>query len=395
MRILFLSRWCPAPADNGSKLRIYNLLRILAARHEVTLVSFRDSSEIPDSGLLARIGVTDCHFVEYRAYNPISLRSLVGFLGSKPRSISDTWSDAMAELIRGQVRRVRFDAVVASQVWMAAYHDCFAGVPAVFEESELGLFRQSLENGASPIDKARCWLTWTKHSRYMRELVSEFACCSTVSPLERDLLVKVAPACRKVAVIPNGIDLAAYDGVIPAAEPATLIFAGSLTYHPNYDAMKWFLAGIYPLIRRDVPGVNLKITGHGADLPLPEQPLVVRTGMVPDVRTLVASASVSIAPIRSGGGTRLKILEAMGLGTPVVATSKAAEGLDVENGVHLLIADTEADFASAVARLLTRESLRQRLAAAARELVRLRYDWQVLAPTVLQLVADAARTRQP
>jgi glycosyltransferase involved in cell wall biosynthesis len=154
--------------------------------------------------------------------------------------------------------------------------------------------------------------------------------------------------------------------------------------------MTWFLAEVYPRIQAQVTDVRLLITGDHADLPLPPTDNLTLTGFVDDVRPLVAAASISLVPIRVGGGTRLKILEAMALHTPVVATTKGAEGLDVQHGDHLLIADTPESFAQAVLRLLGDPALRQKLADNGYQLVRERYDWAAVMPTFLNLIERVA-----
>ncbi len=132
----------------------------------------------------------------------------------------------------------------------------------------------------------------------------------------------------------------------------TLIFTGPFRYLANHDAMVWFLQEIYPQIQRQLPNVCLTITGDHANLPLPHATNVTLTGFVEDVRPLVASSWVSLVPVRVGAGTRLKILEAMATGVPVVSTTKGAEGLEVNDGEHLLIADSAQGFAENVVQLL-------------------------------------------
>jgi glycosyltransferase involved in cell wall biosynthesis len=170
-----------------------------------------------------------------------------------------------------------------------------------------------------------------------------------------------------------------------------LIFTGSFGFGPNYDAMTWFLREVYPRIQAEVPDVSLTITGDHKNLPLPPATNVTLSGFVDDIRPLLAAAWLSLAPIWSGGGTRLKILEAMALGTPVVATSKGAEGLDVEHNVHLLIADTPQTYAEAVLQILRQPELRERLAACAYELVRQKYNWPTVMPRFLDLVDRVAQ----
>jgi glycosyltransferase involved in cell wall biosynthesis len=158
--------------------------------------------------------------------------------------------------------------------------------------------------------------------------------------------------------------------------------------------MDWFLREIYPRVQARVPDVCLEITGDHADLPLPPATNVVRTGRVDDIRPLVAGATASLVPIRLGGGTRLKILEAMALDTPVIATAKGAEGLDVRHDEHLLIADTPEDYARAVVRVLVEPGLRERLTRNARLLVRAKYDWEVVLPDFQSLCESVAGLSQ-
>jgi glycosyltransferase involved in cell wall biosynthesis len=169
----------------------------------------------------------------------------------------------------------------------------------------------------------------------------------------------------------------------------SLIFTGSLRYTPNHDAVTWFLDEIFPSVRAKVPAVRLTITGDaGPQAPRPD-PSVVLTGRVPDVRSLLAASAVSLAPIRVGGGTRLKILEAMALRTPVVATTKAVEGIDVRDGEHLLIADTPQQFAEAVCRVLRDPAGAREMADRAWRLFHARYDARVVVPEFLRLVDRA------
>jgi glycosyltransferase involved in cell wall biosynthesis len=200
----------------------------------------------------------------------------------------------------------------------------------------------------------------------------------------------MVPGYQPIEVIPNCVNLADYRNVCEAPQPETLIFTGSFRYSANHDAMVWFLSEVYPRIRAQIPSVRLSITGDHADLPLPPAGNVVLTGFVDDVRPLIASSWVGLAPIRIGGGTRLKILEAMALRTPVVATSKGAEGLELEDEEHLLIADTPEGFAEAVVRLLRKPRLRKRLVDHGYQAIQEKYDWPAVMPRFLELVEQVA-----
>ena len=197
-------------------------------------------------------------------------------------------------------------------------------------------------------------------------------------------------------VVPNGVDCDHNRPGLAQPQPIRLVYNGSLTYSANYDAMRWFLAEVYPRIKAQVPGVSLTITGstRGVDLAgLALDDTVRLTGFVDDVRIPVAEAGVCVVPIRQGGGTRLKILEAMALGTPVVATSKGAEGLDAVDGEHLLLADDPEAFARRTVELLGNPALRHDLAANARRLVEDRYDWAAIGQRFVDLVEATVKEK--
>ena len=390
MRILFLSSWYPYPPDNGSKLRIYNLLRGLAQHHEITLLSFADKSGVDTEAPEVRSLCSEVQVLPWKPFNAHSWRARLGFLSSTPRSVVDTFSGDMAHCIEQTLATRDYDLVIPSQMGMAGYGNSFQGLPAIFEEVEVGLAYQQFTQATSAWRRMRYGLTWAKHRPYLARLLRYFRACTVVSHRERKLLSKAVPDYKAVEVIPNCINLADYDDVRESPHPDSLIFTGSFRYFPNYDAMSWFLHEIYPRIQAQVPGIHLTITGDHANRPLPDADNITLTGFVNDVRPLIASAWGSLVPIRAGGGTRLKILEAMALGTPVVATSKGAEGLDLEHGEHLLIADTPAAFAEMIIRLLSEPGLRERLADKAYQLVRGRYDWATVMPRFLDVVERTA-----
>jgi glycosyltransferase involved in cell wall biosynthesis len=390
MRILFLSGWYPYPSNNGSKLRILNLLRGLAQHHSVTLLSFADQPGVDPEVPQVQSLCDEVHILPSRPYNPHSWRARLGFLSPTPRSVVDTFSTDMAQRIEQLVSTRDYDLVIASQLGMAGYARCFQGVAALLEEVEVGVPYEQFAQAGSVWQRARYGLTWVKHRAYLARLLSYFKCCTVVSDRERELLSSAVNGSQTIDVIPNCINLPDYLGVQETSRRGNLIFTGSFRYFANHDAMTWFLGEIYPRIQAQVPGVRVTITGDHAGLPLPPADNVTLTGFVDDVRPLVASASVSLVPIRVGGGTRLKILEAMALGTPVVATSKGAEGLDVEHGEHLLMADSPEAFAEAVIRLLIEPGLSSRLADQAYRLVQARYDWEAVTPRFLDLVERAA-----
>lgn len=406
-QILFLSRWFPYPPSNGSKLRIFNLLRGLAqAGHDVRLLSFVEPDFAPKGvptqpgeDALRSKGLDGlrpyCQTVQttpWRQFTPNSGRARLGLLSATPRSVRDTWSSEMAQMIADELATHRPDLIIASQIDTAAYVPAGSAIPALFEEVELGLMVEQYTAAASAAQRLRYGLTWAKYRRFLSSLLDRFAACTVVSEREQQLLTAAAPGFPPAEIIPNCIHLPDYQPTKLPTDQSThshshqLIFTGAFTYHVNYEGALWFVREVYPLVRAQVGDATLTITGNHANLPLPAAERVTLTGFVDDVRPLVAGAAVCIVPLWQGGGTRLKILEAMALRTPVVTTSKGAEGLDAEHGVHLLIADEPAAFAEAVVRLLHDPEHSRSLTDNAFALVEQRYNWQGVMPRFLALV---------
>jgi len=394
VRVLFLSGWYPYPPNNGSKLRIYNLLSGLAYEHEVTLVSFADEGDRGVDTKLTQI-CRRVRVVPWKPFNPRSLRSMLGFFSLSPRSVIDTYSPEMARRIREECAAQRYDLVIASQITTAAYVPLLPPIPALFEEVELGARYEKFAAANSFLHRIRHRLTWMKFHRYLGHLLGHFRACTVVSEEEKRLLAAVVPRFKTIEVVPNCVHVSEYRGFQAPAKPNTLVFTGSFSYFPNYEAMVWFLRDVYPHVQKEIPGVEVTITGDHGNRPLPGVGNLKLTGLVEDARPLVARSWASIVPLQHGGGTRLKILEAMALGTPVVSTSKGAEGLGLRHGEHALIADGADDFARAVVRLLKDPGLRAHLSRNAYELVVKKYDWTAVMPRFLTLLAELSSAKTP
>ena len=392
MRILFLSAWFPYPADNGSKLRISHLLAGLAQEHQVDLVTFCDRADWQEGLPALQRHCAEIRVVPWRPYVPYRPRALLGFFSPIPRSLLDTHSPQMARTIREQVRKHAYDLVIASEITMAAYWKTFAPLPALLEDLELGALAAGAGRGLSP-RRLRRALTWFKVRHYLARLLPHFRACTVVSPVERALLQRAVPGYTRVVIVPNCVDSADYC-LVAERRWGQLIFPGALAYQANYDAVCFFLREIYPRVLAQEPAAGLTVTGRSDGVPWPPGPLpgpVQRTGWVEDVRPWIASSWATVVPIRQGGGTRLKILESLALGTPVVSTRKGAEGLEVQDGRHLLLADTPAAFAEAVLALLRDRALWASLSEQGRYLVAERYDWQQTLAQFHDLVEECAR----
>jgi polysaccharide biosynthesis protein PslH len=391
MNILFLSRWFPYPVDNGSKLRVMGLLRGLAEHHDVTLLSFIDQPDVNLDALELRSICSEVHVVRWREFNSQSWRARLGLFSWRPRFLIDTHSSELADLIRSLISSNKYDLVIASELSMAAYYSDFGGIPAVFEELELGQFYDRIALAGGYLERLRFSLTWFKLRIYLARLLDSFCLCTVASEQEYHLLVKNFPRHKKkAATIPNCIQFEDYQGLEVSRVVNQLVYSGSFRFYANYEAMQWFVAEVFPTILEQIPDVRLLITGDHADLPLPAFSNILLTGYVDDIKPVIASSSISLAPLLRGGGTRLKILEAMALGTPVVATSKGAEGLGAVSGEHLLIADSPEDFAGRVIQLLKNPNLHDHISKNGKRFVKEKYNWETAMPYFLQVVESVA-----
>lgn len=402
MKILFLSTWFPYPPDQGCKIRAYHLLKALAERHETVLLSFQDGAIEP--AWLEHLGGL-CKSVEVVGRDPFAAEPngrVRGWLSLKPSSVVATHSAEMARRARALAAGWRPDRIVAltfvtAPYALAAGQECRQAACVVDVDNLLTrMLQESYQQAGSAVSRLRRGLAWWKFRRYERRLYGSFDLCLTVSELDRRTLLGLLSRGKgRVEIAPNGVDADHNRPGLAVPEADTLVYNGALTYSANYEAMEYFLGRVFPRIRAHVPGARLRITGKTEGVALERLGLntnVTFTGYLKDARPVVAGSWACVAPLLNGGGSRVKILEAMALGTPVVSTPKGAEGLEVTDGRHLLLADSPDRFAGQTARLLRDPGLRTALAAVARRLVVDRYQWGDIGPGVCGLVENCRRS---
>lgn len=383
-KLLFISRWFPFPPDNGSKLRVYHLLRQLSSRYEIHLVSFTGDGEARPEAIEALQSI--CHSVDvvpYPGYRPTQLKALLGFFSSQPRSVVATHSLAMREIVAGLARKHLFDVVIASQIDMAPYALDVKAPVRILEELEISGYIDAINQQRTQVGRWRRLLTLVKTKRYFAKMAGRFDGVTVVSERELQEVGRISSEHTCIEVIPNGVELLEVPAGSAGPEPDSLIYTGAVTYSANMDAVRYFVEEIFPLVLKRRPQAKLYVTGKTGGLALTQPPFnlpgfkgrLVFTGYLPEIRQKVQESWVSIVPIRQGGGTRLKILESLAVGTPVVSTRKGAEGLNLIDGHDLLLADTPTMFAAQVVRLLEDPALRTSLGDQGRQAVAEQYDW--------------------
>lgn len=394
MRILVITDRLPYPLSSGDDVRKYNLLKRVAARHEVWLMATPMTSNVGVDEAIAHLS-TFCKSVEVVIRQHQSSLSHVPGLVSYalqgiPLETKFMYSPAFAEAIRRTAEAVDFDLVNVIHTEMARYVEALPPNPrrkhvlTMYDVTFQRDLRASRVAGGR-VRRMRLRVNSMMMRRWEPRYAGRFDRVITVSEADRQTLLAANPR-LKIEVVQNGVDTQTLQPLADTADPA-ILFVGSMGYLPNTDGVLWFHEAIWPLIRRDAPAAHLWVVGSGPP-PAVEalaNEYVTVTGRVPDVAPYYQQAAVTVVPLRTGGGTRLKILESMALGRAVVSTTVGAEGLGAIDGEHLYIADTPAAFAARTVDLLHDPAARQRMAAAARQFVAANYDWDPIAGKLLAI----------
>ena len=394
MKIAMLTPYLPYPPDTGGKIRSYYLLKALSSKHEVDLISVYYEREPEGVEQVRRI----CSSVSlFRLSRPWTRSDrLKRIMAPMPLSVDHFYMPEAAIEVNKVLERGNYNLIYVDELCMTSYTTGIDDIPQILGRQKIDYVHYQ------EVAAARGWgrqklldlLECHKLKHYERKTLNEnyYARCIVCSERDKETLLVLNPTLR-IVVIPNGADTAYFRPQPPPADNApTLIFTGTMFYYPNIDAVLYFFDRIYPHIVAGVPDVRVLIVGHN---PAPEIKGLERfsnvrvTGYVPDIRPYIAQSTAMIVPLRLGGGTRLKILEAMAMERPVISTSIGAEGLAVQAGEGIMIADDPLNFASKTVELLQSPELRHRIVARARRLVENSYSWDVLGKRFLEACQEA------
>lgn len=384
MRILFLSPRQCWPSVSGAKLREYYFARALGRRASLTYVFFSEPGAPPVTAANLPFCRSIVPVPAPRMYSPAQI--VRGLAGRWPLPAVNYTSEPMKAALAGVLQKEQFDLVHVDYVNMAPYAPILerGGAPRLvynWHNIESELMRRYSRTSDSSL--RRLYARWTTRrlaaleKRILRRAFGHVVC----SERESQALCHTVPEAR-IVVVENGVDTASFEPVSNSpAERDRLVFVGSMAYHANIDAAVWFVRSIWPAVRERFPRWRLTLVGWNpapAVLALRKEKNVEVTGTVDDVRPYYREALAAIVPLRTGGGTRLKILEAMAAGVPVVSTTLGAEGLAVSPGRQVLIADRDQDWLEHLTSLVAKPEFWRSLAAAGQELARARYDWEIL-----------------
>jgi polysaccharide biosynthesis protein PslH len=386
MRLLFLTPQLPYPPRQGTTIRNWGLISQLALRHTISLLTFGGSDAVPDA-LRARCE----HVVVVPSPRRATARRVIDLALGRADLARRLWAPAFQQALADWLARERFDGVQVEGLELAAYLPTIRshGLPVVYDahNAEHVIQERALATDRGRGGRVLAALYSSLQLPRLRAL--ERAVCrsvdglSVVSAEDAAALRALAPNTQPV-VVANGILLSDYGAPAPVAGGhGRVVFTGKMDYRPNVDAVTWFAGEIWPRVRAKTPDATFWIVGQAptaAVRALDGRDGVHVTGAVDDTRPYIAGAQAYVAPLRMGGGTRFKILEAFALRRPVISTHIGAEGFPLQNGREALLVDTPQAFAEAVGSVLEDAALAQRLGTNGRALVAAHYDWAVIAP---------------
>jgi sugar transferase (PEP-CTERM/EpsH1 system associated) len=405
MNILWLNAGLLLPLDTGGKLRTWHLMRHLARRHEITYVSFADPGVTQADREGMREVCRDLHVVPRSdpakgsaAFYADAARRFferLPYAAGKYRSAE--YADRVATLLRSR----HFDLVVCDFLVPAVNMPDTLPCPSVVftHNVEAEIWRRHVERQTNPISRLLYRQQWQRMLRFEEATVRRFDLVLAVSDNDQQTFQRLYPGAlrRPIFTVATGVDTAYFaPRSADVVDPRHLVFTGSMDWIPNEDAMKYFCHEVLPLIRLREPHTTLSIVGRAptpAVQRLADLPGIDVTGRVDDVRDYIGRAGIYVVPIRIGGGTRLKIFEAMGMARAVVSTTVGAEGLPVTDGRDIVLADSAPDFADSVLALMHDPARRVQLEQAARDLVVTRYDWSAVAGQLEDALVTAAAKR--
>lgn len=405
MRILWLKTELLHPVDKGGRIRTYYMLRELKREHEVTYLTLDDGQ----AGVDARERATEyCHeliTIPHRTrakFTPGFYFDLAHNLVSRlPYFMQKYKSAAMRREVARLTTAGKFDVLVCDFLMSSINVPPRVSCPTVlFQHNvEAMIWKRHYEVQRNPLKKAYLYGQWRKAVAYERAACQRFDYVVTVSKDDREMTRKDYQI-ERVADVETGVDTNYFrPRGLEVREPYNLVFTGSMDWLPNEDAIRYFTEQIMPIIKRDVPEATLTVVGRNPYKSLLElsrrDSSIIVTGRVEDVRPYMERASVYVVPLRIGGGTRLKIYEAMAMEKPIVSTTIGAEGLPVQKGEHLLLADTPEAFAAECVRVLRDETAARELGSRAAKVVREQFGWDKVAASFAEVCQRAVRLQQP
>lgn len=395
MNILFVSITVPYPAIDGGRIRVLNLLKRLVNQGDnLTFVALKTKNTDP-AGIeyLRNLGI-DAHLVEDESNKPKFLYRAI--FHRTPFTVAKYYSDDFARKLEELIRKKSFDIIHFEMLHSGQYLDDLSEkIPTLLSLQNIDsvVWTRLAEYSKSRIQKIGYQHQSRTFSRYEKKMCQKFNTVTCVSKIDKDILSAICSQ-ADIDLIPNGVDLDLYRPKYEQEKENVLVFTGSMDWLPNEDAAVYFTQDVFPLIKRNIENVKFQIVGSNPTesvLKLGKQEDVVVTGRVKDIKPYIAQATVYVVPLRIGGGTRLKILEALAMGKAVVSTPVGAEGLDLSDGEDIFLAEDVESFAETIIRLMNRNELRRQVGMAGRKFMEKEYSWNKIGEKLREVYERAVK----
>ena len=393
MRVLFVTEFVPLPLNTGGRIRTFHILKQAASRHLVTVITHGapdEAKSLMDKTGARVIGIPYPKCGRMRRV----LGALTSLADDRPYAVVGAHDDSQLRKALAQVvSREEFDLVHLDHLDAAVYAPVLKRIPMLLDEHnfETRLLKRAASKTKNPILR---WYLQGQAERLLHWEANICGACSIVTAVSKEdakEIIKVSPN-SQVHVVPNGVDTDFFHMEDRNPQPSSLVFVGSMDWIANVDAIEWFVGEILPLL----PNAHLTIVGRNPSLKvvrLADGKRVTVTGSVPDVRPYMARAEVFVVPLRVGGGTRLKILEAFSVGIPVVSTAVGAEGLGVRHEEEILLGENAEAFATNIRRIQNSPDLAMRLIQQAK-ILSTRFSWDSVGSQLEDAYAEVVLNRQ-
>lgn len=388
MKILILSPFYPWPLTSGGKIRVFNLVKYLSRHHQITLACLTDSP-VTAAGPLGEF----CREVLLIERPSAMLSDLAAFLLQKlPFNAQKYRSESFREALGGLLAREQFDLVQIEFSFLWSYADILPVKKVVLDAHniETDILSQLRHGCSGRLKRLLYKLEEHKMLSLEKRAWQDCCLCLAVSEQERSTIAAAVNDQAKIINLPNCVDLERFPFVKKRPAAAGVLLLAGLDYAPNIDSVSYFLEKVFPELRRQQADLSVDLVGREfwrLDI-IRNMPGVVPHENVAEVLPFFQTAALLAVPLRQGAGTRIKILEAMASGLPVVTTSKGCEGLEVVSGEHLLVADSPESFTAACLQILAEPGRGAAMAVNARKLVEERYSWELQAGRLAQLYSE-------
>jgi sugar transferase (PEP-CTERM/EpsH1 system associated) len=390
MRIFFVCQRVPYPPDRGDKIVTFNEIRHLSLqKHEVHVFCLADGTDdlanVPGLGdYTASVAAVPVTKLRSR------LRSLRALGDGRPLSVAAFDEAALHQAIVRKYDEARPDLIIVFSCNVAQYVERFAAVPRIMQFHDLDSLKwaQFAERKSMPLK----WIYKTEAKRllaYERSIARGFSHALVCTAAEREDFARLFPGIA-VSLVGNGVDLDYFRSSGSRKDPGSMVFTGMMDYFPNIDAVAWFCDEILPLVQAQIPAASLTICGNRptpAVKQLANRRGVCVTGWVPDTRPYLDQAEIFVAPLRVARGVQNKLLEALAMGLPCVASSVAWRGTTVPAGAGIIVSDNPVEFADLVTRLLRTPAYRAEMASKARAAAESNYRWEVQMAALDRVIA--------